>query len=126
MKNISAICPTTTLNQVWRTKWFFKKCRAHPCLRIIRRSPYRSNSGFFFCLVLISSCCCGRVAAQDPDELEDDRTPAQKRYDECMARRERDTVGKAAAQTHKEKVDKFNEYLASLTEHHDIPKVGPG
>ena len=28
--------------------------------------------------------------------------------------------------THKEKVRMFNEKLARLSEHHDIPKVGPG
>jgi len=31
-----------------------------------------------------------------------------------------------ASKTHKEKVEEFNKYLGTLSEHHDIPKVGPG
>jgi protein FAM32A len=31
-----------------------------------------------------------------------------------------------ASKSHKEKVAEFNEYLGKLSEHHDIPKVGPG
>lgn len=28
--------------------------------------------------------------------------------------------------THKERVDELNAYLARLSEHHDMPKIGPG
>jgi protein FAM32A len=28
--------------------------------------------------------------------------------------------------SHKEKVAEFNKYLENLSEHHDLPKVGPG
>lgn len=28
--------------------------------------------------------------------------------------------------TYRDKVNKFNEHLAGLSEHHDIPRVGPG
>lgn len=35
-------------------------------------------------------------------------------------------IRKEAKLSHKEKVDAFNQYLGSLSEHHDIPKVGPG
>jgi len=31
-----------------------------------------------------------------------------------------------ARKTHKEKVDTFNKYLDSLSEHHDMPRIGPG
>lgn len=35
-------------------------------------------------------------------------------------------IRKEASKTHKEKVSEFNRYLENLSEHHDIPKVGPG
>lgn len=35
-------------------------------------------------------------------------------------------VAKAAAKSHKEKVTEFNQKLEKLSEHYDIPKVGPG
>ena len=31
-----------------------------------------------------------------------------------------------AHKSHKDKVDSFNAYLDSLSEHHDMPKIGPG
>lgn len=56
----------------------------------------------------------------------DRRTPAEKRHDEKMAARERERVAKQAMKSHRERVNEFNAYLANLSEHHDIPKVGPG
>ena len=37
-----------------------------------------------------------------------------------------DRVSKAADKSHKERVAEFNNKLEQLSEHHDIPKVGPG
>ncbi len=56
----------------------------------------------------------------------DRRTPAEERYDEMLAARERDRVAKQATKSHRERVNEFNAYLEKLSEHHDIPKVGPG
>jgi protein FAM32A len=28
--------------------------------------------------------------------------------------------------THKERVEELNTYLSKLSEHHDMPKIGPG
>jgi protein FAM32A len=28
--------------------------------------------------------------------------------------------------THKERVEELNSYLSKLSEHHDMPKIGPG
>ena len=44
----------------------------------------------------------------------------------AQAMREKEAIERLASKTHKEKVQEFNEKLASLSEHHDIPKVGPG
>lgn len=35
-------------------------------------------------------------------------------------------VSKAATKSHKDRVSEFNNKLEMLSEHHDIPKVGPG
>lgn len=35
-------------------------------------------------------------------------------------------VSKAANKSHKDRVSEFNQKLEKLSEHHDIPKVGPG
>ncbi|KAL9936538.1 hypothetical protein V8E36_004606 [Tilletia maclaganii] len=55
-----------------------------------------------------------------------ERTEAERRFDEIQKKRLVDKVKTEAKQSHKEKVDKFNTYLESLSEHYDIPKVGPG
>mmetsp|Transcript_67696 Transcript_67696/g.214275 ORF Transcript_67696/g.214275 Transcript_67696/m.214275 type:complete len:115 (+) Transcript_67696:194-538(+) len=56
----------------------------------------------------------------------DSRTDAERRRDEKLAAREESEIKKMAGKTHREKVAEFNEYLSKLTEHYDIPKVGPG
>jgi len=35
-------------------------------------------------------------------------------------------IEKMAAKSHREKIEEYNEKLANLSEHHDIPRVGPG
>ncbi len=31
-----------------------------------------------------------------------------------------------AAKTHEQRIAEYNEYLASLSEHNEMPKIGPG
>ena len=66
------------------------------------------------------------VYLQAPEESADRRTPAERSYDEAMAKREGERVKKHADKSHRQRVAEFNTYLSKLTEHHDIPKVGPG
>lgn len=47
------------------------------------------------------------------------KTPAQKRFEEAALRK----VNKNALMSHKDRVAKYNKYLANLSEHHDIPRV---
>ncbi|TFK77354.1 DUF1754-domain-containing protein [Pluteus cervinus] len=54
------------------------------------------------------------------------KTEAEKRFEEVQQRRLAQRVQKMAHKTHKERVDDLNKHLESLSEHHDIPKVGPG
>lgn len=39
---------------------------------------------------------------------------------------QRERLRKKPQKSHREKVAEFNDKLAKLSEHHDIPKVGPG
>jgi protein FAM32A len=43
-----------------------------------------------------------------------------------LAKREAERLAKVAAKSHRERVQEYNEKLSKLSEHHDIPKVGPG
>lgn len=62
-----------------------------------------------------------------PKSIEEDRrTEAQKRYDEKRRKLEEGQIAKLAAKSHRERIKDFNDYLGNLSEHHDIPKVGPG
>eukprot|EP00246_Nothoceros_aenigmaticus_P014704 TRINITY_DN5777_c0_g2_i1.p2 TRINITY_DN5777_c0_g2~~TRINITY_DN5777_c0_g2_i1.p2 ORF type:complete len:136 (-),score=44.22 TRINITY_DN5777_c0_g2_i1:1050-1457(-) len=58
--------------------------------------------------------------------LEDHRTPAEKIYDDQRAKLEARRLAKMGSKSHRQKVEEFNQYLANLSEHYDIPKVGPG
>ncbi|BGP47181.1 hypothetical protein JCM10450v2_003033 [Rhodotorula kratochvilovae] len=54
------------------------------------------------------------------------KTEAQRKFEEVQRKRLLDKAAKQALKSHKDRVADFNEYLERLSEHHDIPKVGPG
>ncbi|KNG45714.1 DUF1754-domain-containing protein [Stemphylium lycopersici] len=54
------------------------------------------------------------------------KTEAEKRYDEMRRKRLEEKMKKEGVKTHKEKVEELNKYLSGLSEHHDMPKIGPG
>ncbi|KJA25893.1 hypothetical protein HYPSUDRAFT_64616 [Hypholoma sublateritium FD-334 SS-4] len=54
------------------------------------------------------------------------KTEAERRFEEVQKRRLEQRIAKLAHKTHKDRVSEFNAHLESLSEHHDIPKVGPG
>jgi protein FAM32A len=64
------------------------------------------------------------LPAPAPDA--DRRTEAEKRFAERQRKLEEERLRKQAAKGYRERVKEFNEHLANLSEHHDIPKVGPG
>jgi protein FAM32A len=71
----------------------------------------------------------GAADEAPPSQLQaapDRRTEAERRHDERVAKEEQRLIAKMAAKTHREKVQDFNVYLSKLSEHHDIPRVGPG
>ncbi|KAH9836934.1 DUF1754-domain-containing protein [Rhodofomes roseus] len=56
----------------------------------------------------------------------DRKTAAERRFEEVQRKRLAARVAKQANKTHKDRVHEFNSKLEALSEHHDIPKVGPG
>eukprot|EP00747_Dinoflagellata_sp_TGD_P184217 gnl/TRDRNA2_/TRDRNA2_39655_c0_seq1.p1 gnl/TRDRNA2_/TRDRNA2_39655_c0~~gnl/TRDRNA2_/TRDRNA2_39655_c0_seq1.p1 ORF type:complete len:125 (+),score=35.03 gnl/TRDRNA2_/TRDRNA2_39655_c0_seq1:192-566(+) len=53
-------------------------------------------------------------------------TPAEKAHALARAKRQKERIGEAIELTHRQRMDRFNLHLGSLSEHFDIPKVGPG
>jgi protein FAM32A len=62
----------------------------------------------------------------DPPKEADRRTEAEKKHAARVAKLEEERLRKQATKGYRDRVKDFNEHLASLSEHHDIPKVGPG
>jgi len=55
-----------------------------------------------------------------------EKTAAELKFEEVQRKRQEEKVLKAATKSHKERVAELNKKLEDLTEHYDIPKVGPG
>jgi protein FAM32A len=66
------------------------------------------------------------AAGVAPGGARDSRTAAEKAFEARLAVKEAKDAAKAAQSTHRQKVAAFNDALAKLSEHHDIPRVGPG
>ncbi|KAF1945886.1 DUF1754-domain-containing protein [Clathrospora elynae] len=54
------------------------------------------------------------------------KTEAERRHDEMRRKRMEERLKREGVKTHKEKVEELNKYLSGLSEHHDMPKIGPG
>ncbi|KAG5978148.1 hypothetical protein E4U55_006342 [Claviceps digitariae] len=70
--------------------------------------------------------------AHDEEDVPDVRkTESERRYEEVKRKRlqklaESSTSRPELLKTHKERVEELNTYLSKLSEHHDMPKIGPG
>ncbi|KMZ77425.1 hypothetical protein PVIIG_01395 [Plasmodium vivax India VII] len=53
-------------------------------------------------------------------------TEAEKAYQLVLKKREKQRIESILKESYRERLQKFNDNLASLSEHFDIPKVGPG
>ncbi|CVK87071.1 uncharacterized protein FMAN_05761 [Fusarium mangiferae] len=67
----------------------------------------------------------------DEDKPEVQKTEAQKRHEEIKKKRLLKLAESASSRpellkTHKERVEELNTYLSRLSEHHDMPRIGPG
>ncbi|KAG6774206.1 hypothetical protein POTOM_021557 [Populus tomentosa] len=59
-------------------------------------------------------------------KYDDHLTPAEKRYLQQWEKIDTQRMVKMASKSHRDRIQEFNQYLANLSEHYDIPKVGPG
>lgn len=53
-------------------------------------------------------------------------TAAERRYIEQREQIDTHRLAKTANKSHRDRIQDFNQYLANMSEHYDIPKVGPG
>ncbi|OLN82099.1 Uncharacterized protein C31G5.21 [Colletotrichum chlorophyti] len=72
-------------------------------------------------------------AEERPDDDDDavHKTEAERRYEERKRKRLLELAESSSSRpellkTHKERVEELNTYLSKLSEHHDMPKIGPG
>lgn len=56
----------------------------------------------------------------------DVKTKAEIEFERVREEREADELKKRLKRSHRERIDEFNERLSSMSEHYDIPKIGPG
>lgn len=73
---------------------------------------------------------------KDKEEVEEEEQPprshkteAEQRFEEARRKRlleKAETSRPELLKTHKERVEELNTYLSKLSEHHDMPKIGPG
>ncbi|KAF2215019.1 hypothetical protein CERZMDRAFT_82893 [Cercospora zeae-maydis SCOH1-5] len=54
------------------------------------------------------------------------KTEAQRRYEERRRKRLEERLQREGVKTHKERVQELNKYLSTLSEHNDMPRIGPG
>ena len=80
-------------------------------------------------IVAASDSTVAKVVIEDAPEEEEKgyKTPAQIRQEEMKRKRLGEKFEKeGGVKTHKERVEELNRYLSGLSEHHDMPKIGPG
>ncbi|OIW15058.1 hypothetical protein TanjilG_13985 [Lupinus angustifolius] len=53
-------------------------------------------------------------------------TPFERRFLQQREKVEVERLAKMARMSHRDRIQEFNQYLANLSDHYDIPKVGPG
>ncbi|KAI5369228.1 putative protein FAM32A [Septoria linicola] len=54
------------------------------------------------------------------------KTEAQRRHEERRKKRLEERLQREGVKTHKERVQELNKYLSTLSEHNDMPRIGPG
>ncbi|THW78194.1 hypothetical protein D6D18_09743 [Aureobasidium pullulans] len=57
---------------------------------------------------------------------DDGKTEYERRHEETRRKRLEERLMREGVKTHKERVEELNKYLSTLSEHHDMPRIGPG
>ncbi|KAL5350053.1 hypothetical protein ACLOAV_005090 [Pseudogymnoascus australis] len=64
---------------------------------------------------------------EEREQEQDYKTPTEKRHEEMRRKRLEDRLKReGGGRTHKQRVEELNKYLSGLSEHHDMPRIGPG
>ncbi|KAI1414214.1 DUF1754-domain-containing protein [Hypoxylon sp. FL1857] len=68
---------------------------------------------------------------ENNEDTVEHKTEAERRHEEANRKKmfkmlEDPKVASEFRKTHKERVEGLNTYLSKLSEHHDMPKIGPG
>mmetsp|Transcript_32399 Transcript_32399/g.55438 ORF Transcript_32399/g.55438 Transcript_32399/m.55438 type:complete len:113 (+) Transcript_32399:30-368(+) len=63
---------------------------------------------------------------EEIEEPQDTRTAMEIRVEKLREEREREKIRELAKKSYRERVEEYNQHLDEITEHFDIPKVGPG
>ncbi|CAG8982108.1 hypothetical protein HYALB_00003200 [Hymenoscyphus albidus] len=56
----------------------------------------------------------------------DGKTASERAYEENRRKRLQARLQREGPKTHKQRVENLNKYLSNLSEHHDMPRIGPG
>ncbi|KAI5239400.1 hypothetical protein E4T43_06723 [Aureobasidium subglaciale] len=68
-----------------------------------------------------------RAKNKDESLIPDDgKTEYERRHEETRRKRLEEKLMREGVKTHKERVEELNKYLSTLSEHHDMPRIGPG
>ncbi|CAN1185133.1 Protein FAM32A-like [Linum perenne] len=67
-----------------------------------------------------------KKGGESGSNYEEHLTAAERRYLKHLEKLDSQRMAKMASKSHRDRIHEFNHYLANLTEHYDIPKVGPG
>eukprot|EP01083_Nonionella_stella_P157610 511861_1 len=62
----------------------------------------------------------------DFEKAMDELTESEKQFLQRQKANESYFITQQSKMTHRQRIEKYNNNLANLSEHHDIPKVGPG
>ena len=73
-------------------------------------------------------CAAGQVVEESPKHEKtgghlDTRTEAEKKFEKHALKYAQERAKKAASKSHRERIKELNDKLATLTEHHDIPRI---
>ncbi|KAK1576969.1 hypothetical protein Q3G72_017936 [Acer saccharum] len=67
-----------------------------------------------------------QIVEEKAAPYDDHLTPAERRYIDQRQKLDVNRLAKESNKSHRDRIQDFNQYLANMSEHYDIPKVGPG
>ncbi|KAM0788977.1 hypothetical protein ACM66B_003049 [Microbotryomycetes sp. NB124-2] len=74
----------------------------------------------------VAQAAAGGSSSSTGQYTKTNKTEAQRRFEEVQKKRMLEKAAKAASKSHKDRVAEFNAKLERLSEHHDMPRIGPG